>query len=148
MNGGPFLDDMLGIALGALGRIMEMLDEGASDEVIEKTISDTYSSLIGKYQPLIRALPVLAGKIGADLVSVSVAVVRTMTSVMKEKKHIDVWNEYNQLRAEARMRKLKACMEAGFEREEAMALLLADIASFNSSLQNVNRSSRSGSSRR
>lgn len=126
-----------------LSGITRMLDkEGASEEALSALMSELYENIVGKYQPLIRALPTLTEKAAGDITPIAVAVVKFMNVVAADQALQEQIYLGFKLKAERRALCVTTYVSAGFSREEAMSLTLADIANINENKKQLVRSSK------
>ncbi|OGZ06134.1 MAG: hypothetical protein A2845_01825 [Candidatus Lloydbacteria bacterium RIFCSPHIGHO2_01_FULL_49_22] len=115
-----------------LSGILDMLNTegGASKEVLAAFVNELYEGVVGKYRPVIHAIPLVATKAAGDITPIAVAVLKLVNTVSADQTLQEEMAVGNKLKAERRFKTLNASQSAGFTRAEAMSLLLADIAGF------------------
>lgn len=131
-----------------LSSIMNLLDteEGASDEAIAALVAELYDSAVDKYRPVVRAFPSVADKVAGDVTPIAITVMKLVNTISANPELQQEMDTGNILKAERRFKALNAYQAAGFKRDEAMSLMLADIVSLKESFKKVSRSARSSSS--
>jgi len=114
--------------------LRELLESGSDlfgDEMDAKVLAVAapalYEQFVGKYRPLLAALPAVAEQVGKDAVPVVVSVMKVLNTVMADSAMGLELEARRQQRAKSRFADLSAYKAAGFTRAEAMALVLADI---------------------
>lgn len=120
-----------------LSKVVEMLDdvEGIDNEMITEMIADIYESLVAKYRPIIGAMPVVVDKAFDDLMPVINSLYAVAAKMREDKKFQEIMEQCGRLKAEQRFKQLKLYQKAGFQRKEAMSLLLQDIANVKARIQ-------------
>ena len=101
-------------------------EQNLSNPNIRKLLAAAYGQLTGKYGPIIRALPAVAGPISKDLTPIVCAVVDIATGVAGSAEFKKSYGSLVKARAELRMTSMKAYEDAGFTRREAFYLVLQD----------------------
>ncbi len=137
-----------GITSGLLGGeageaiVAALLDLAKSDpEEAGQMLRDLYDSTVQEYRPLIGLLPAVAEGVGGDIASVLAGVLRLVTSIQEEAGLSAEIRRFRVNQAKGRFVKIEIMIEAGFTREEAMSLLLADIDAMKTAAQAVSKSS-------
>ena len=113
-----------------LSKLMEILDieSGVSDEVVVPMVNEIYDSVVAKYRPLVRAVPHVVEKVSNDLLPVINALYKITVTVREDSEFQKIMTQGCKIRSQQRFEALKTYQEAGFKRNEAMSLLLQDIA--------------------
>lgn len=116
-------DDILGVLEGILD------GQGTAKEKenqLADIIGNMYDSLVKKYRPVIRVIPLVSDKISKDLAPLFVSLLRFVNLIREDKKLQQEIQRSRNITANQRFEALKTYEKAGFSREEAMALVLQD----------------------
>lgn len=108
--------------LDLVGGLLEV--EGLAEATITPLLQKTYNEAIGKYRPVIRALPGVAEEVAQDIVPLLKVFVSLSNEVRSDEGFQEAVAEGHALKARMQMMALKVYMDAGFAREEAMDFLL------------------------
>lgn len=122
------LEKLVGILEGA---------EGSSTEEMGVLLGGVYDGIVGPYRPIINSVPAVVDKLASDLTPVGLSIINLMNTLRADKNIAEAIEKGNSIKASQRMKLLKAYMKAGFKRNEAMSLLLNDIAYSKAAIQNV-----------
>lgn len=134
------------VVLESIEKLLE-LESGASEEVLSALVNELYEGVVKKYRPVIGVLPNVSDKIGKDISPILIAGLRIANTVTEDAGFRTEITRGKKLKAVNRFESLMAYHEAGFTREEAMSLILADIASQKANWQKVQSSAKSSSSK-
>ncbi len=108
---------------------MTLLDiDNVKSASAEAVVQEIYNEFAQKYRPLIQAAPALAEDISADLLPSVKAIMKLINKMKADEEVQSIILEAAKVRAQMRKKILTSYTKAGFRREEAMALLLLDVA--------------------
>lgn len=121
---------------------LEQLLEGEGtaknkEQLVAKLIGQMYDGCVKKYRPLIRAIPLVSGRLSKDLTPLIVSLLKFANTVRENKELQKEIQRSKNITAKQRFEALKAYEKAGFSHDEAMALVLQDAASPSSTLANL-----------
>lgn len=118
--------------LEILEKIQETLDKteelGVGKEQYGILLGQLYDGLVGKYRPLVSAIPNVAEKVSKDIAPVIVSLQKIWNDIKENPDYQKELDRNVKTRVGERMKTLKIYQKAGFKRNEAMALLLLDCA--------------------
>ena len=118
--------------------VVEMLDldvEDVDNEAIVEMVGGMYESLVAKYRPLIGTVPIVVDKAFDDLMPVINAFYAVAAKIREDENFQQTMKRCDELKAKQRFDTLKFYQKAGFQRKEAMSLLLQDIANIKARIQ-------------
>lgn len=138
--------DKAAVVLESIEKLLEA-ENGASEEVLTALVNELYEGVVKKYRPIIRVLPNVSDKISKDVTPVIVAGLKLAHTVAEDAGLQAEVERGKKLKALNRFKSLTAYEGAGFTRNEAMALILADIANQKATWEKVQSSTKSSSSR-
>ena len=110
---------LLGAAMG---------DKKLSDKDAAQLLLKLYEENVDNFGPLIRAFPKVAKRASKDLAPFCAGLLALASGVMEDAGIRAASEKFNKARAENRMKFIDVYMTVGFTRQEAMAILLQDIA--------------------
>lgn len=121
-----------------MSKVVEMLDsvEGVDNGMIAEMVAGMYESLVSKYRPVVGAVPVVIDKAFDDIMPVINAFYAVAAKMREDENFQEIMNRCGKLKAKQRFEQLKLYQGAGFQRKEAMSLLLQDIANIKAGVQN------------
>jgi hypothetical protein len=125
-----------------LGAIMGniLVQEGADPDDIMKIINLFYEEYVGQYRPFVELLEPTLEMVFKDIAPIIAGSLSGISNALQDNEKVQaVVSEWRKNRAQGRMRNLNAYVEAGFTRDEALALVLQDAANFNAQLARVDR---------
>ncbi len=132
-----------------LGVFMKMLEAGGvSEEAMGAVLQEMYETAVKDYRPIIKATPMVAEKITADLAPIIGAVGSIYTGVREHPDFKVFLQKRNQQRATERMEMLTEYTKAGFSRAEAMLLVLQDVANSKAQISDLSTTINSGSKKK
>ncbi len=118
----PFQKQLTGI-LDLLGNI-----DGMPAEMLQAMIEPAYGSISEKVKPLLELLPILTELVGKDLDPLILAALK-LSNNSGESPEVKAERKINRkLKAEERKERYDAYFQVGFTEDQAMTLLLNDIA--------------------
>lgn len=130
------------MAGGFLEQIAPLLESG-DVESVANVLSQAYEGFVGTYRPLLLATSKVSEQVAADLAPVLSTVLKVVNDTANDETLQGEMARFRQLRAKGRKKALDAYISAGFTKQEAMSLILADIASLKEATKSISRSSSS-----
>jgi len=103
-------------------------DEKLSDKDAEKLLIGLYEGYANNAGPIVRAAPKVAGRVSKDLAPIIAGVLELITSTMDSTEVRGALDRFMKVRAKSRMASVDIYVKAGFTRQEAVSILLQDIA--------------------
>lgn len=136
--------DKVDTVLESIDKLLETKD-GVSEEVLAALVNELYNGVVKKYRPVIGVLPNVSSKVGMDIIPVIVAGLKIVHTVVEDVGFQAEMERGKKLKALNRFKSLKSYEGAGFTREEAMSLILADIANHKATWQKIESSTKTRS---
>jgi len=124
-----------------LDNISELFESGADENTIASALNSFYDGFVGKFRPLLGALPEVSDQVAGDLAPILTAFIRLANETAESSALRQEITRFRELRARGRFSSLRIYEKSGFTHNEAMALVLADVASMKELTKNVPRSS-------
>jgi hypothetical protein len=138
--------DKAAAVLESIEKLLEV-ESGASEEVLAALVNELYEGVVKKYRPVIGILPNVSDKIGKDILPIIVAGLKLANTISEDVNLQTERARGKKLKALTRFESLTAYHDVGFTHNEAMALILADIANQKANWEKVQSSTKSSSSR-
>jgi hypothetical protein len=132
---GKGMDEFENIMKMILGILDLPGTESEKDDLVTKTINDLYEGLAGKYRPLVKGAAPLIENLVRDLAPLMASIYKTIVIVKSDPAIQETARENKKLNAKSRMESLKTYQKAGFKRNEAMMLVLQDVANVDSNIK-------------
>lgn len=129
-----------------LDRLLDMLEGSEDPDEIAAAAEEVYDQAIKKCRPIIGLVPRLIRKIVPDIQPAVVGLLGATIQFQEDEEVQAMLSASAKLRAAHRKERLDQYEDAGFTREEAMALLLEDIANRKATAKQFSSSIRSSSS--
>ncbi|NCF75250.1 MAG: hypothetical protein GWO87_02065 [Xanthomonadaceae bacterium] len=122
-----------------LSRLIDIMDaEGViNDEIVAQLVGEIYDSIVKKYRPLVWAVPHITEKITNDLIPVINAISKVFVIVREDAEFQKIISRSCEVKSKQRFKALKTYQKAGFKRNEAMSLLIQDIANTKAGVQRL-----------
>ena len=115
-------------SLEKMSEMLEQLLPGSTKETVVAMTKTFYDGATERYRPLIEALPAVAGMVAKDLVPLVIAALTMGDVIAGNEEVLALANASYERVARERADKLKAYLGAGFNRREAVNLLMLDVA--------------------
>lgn len=122
------LMDTLGQLASLANRFLPKNGEPPNEGALQSLVGLAHDQLRREYMPYINTAPTVAELIGKDVAPIAVALIGFFTEIADDDGVKEAVQTFTNARARSRKVALEAYLAAGFTREEAMPLLLADIA--------------------
>ena len=129
-----------------LNQLLE-IEGNADEETVGPLIQKMYLEMVSKYRPVMQVLPDVAEIATQDLVPIVMTFLTVVNGIHEDDDIRTAVDRRNVLKADMRKMALDTYQSAGFSREEAMALLLQDVANAKAHLYNVGNNLTSSSSK-
>ncbi len=115
----------------ALSKLMELIElmeqKNFNNQELQQLTEATYEDIVSKYRPIIDIIGVISQKLGKDCGPIVGLIGNFIIQIIKNPQVEQMIQKINQFKAKQLFNLFVAYQAAGFEREEAMKLLLQDI---------------------
>lgn len=115
-----------------MGPLFNLCQAGIlSEEEVEAKLEGMYESIVAEYKPILKVvMPMILSKFSEDL---ALPLARAffkevLLKLQTDEEFIENYFAYKKTQAQNRHKIIETYMEAGFDRSEAMSLLLTDIS--------------------
>ncbi|MCX6744452.1 MAG: hypothetical protein NTX82_02930 [Candidatus Parcubacteria bacterium] len=140
----------MGLKKDLIGVVVDLVEKlqtkKITSEQFQATVISLYEDNVSQFRPLVPVISTLLRNIGTDLRPATLAFLEIIVDLRKDTSFQELVATNTELKAASRIISLKIYMKAGFTRQEAMSLLLQDVANVDANIHDVmNRKSRSSS---
>lgn len=110
--------------MGLEDRVIAMA--GLAGRMNADTLAEMYEDVVEPYRDVLQGLPKIFDQVGEDAAPLAAAFLKTCCDIAERQDVEAQLQRGRQIRAQTRFASLSAYTDAGFSREEAMTLVLAD----------------------
>lgn len=119
----------------AVDLVLSLVGSNMPQDEVSSSLCRVYDVLVKGYRPLIRAVPAITDKAVRDLMPVFVGIMQAVDSASNDPDFLQALEKSRTTKARSRKADLDIYVEAGFTRDEAMSLLLLDVANTGAQVQ-------------
>ena len=120
-------EDVLRAAKKALDQMLELIDSGtATKEDVQAAIAIAYRTLVGKFAPIIQAIPSTLPIVGAALARVVSGIANLLSTISENAEMNQAMSRFRKNRARVTFENYQAYRNVGFGRIASMVLVVAD----------------------